>query len=43
MASILPERQIIHQLGMEIELRLVRGEFDPDFAEDLFTVDEDAF
>ena len=40
---MLPERQIIHQLGMEIELRLVRGEFDPDFPEDLFTVDEDAF
>ena len=36
-----PERQVIHQLGMQIELRLVRCEFDPAFSENLFTVDED--
>ena len=36
-----PTRQVIRQLGMEIELRLVACEFDPAFAENLFTVDED--
>lgn len=40
---MLPNRQIIHQLGMQIELRLVQCEYDPAFAENLFTADEDAF